>query len=178
MKTLIQSNIIVKPSIVHGYGVFATKDIPKNTVIEECYCVISGQNDPCLENFLFEFDKKYIIPTGFGFIYNHSLTPNAVYCFDEVKKLMTVTSKEHIRANEEIYISYGKNWFDKRKISLKRISFSQRFLYYLNGTPIRAVIAISGLIITMHLMNVLTASQQTQKSLESLAMTTLQEKDT
>jgi hypothetical protein len=176
MKTLAHHNILVKPSIVHGYGVFATKNIPENTIIEECYCIFTEQNDPCLANFYFAHRNKYAIPTGFGFIYNHSLIPNADYCFDEAKKLMIITSAKHIQANEEIFISYGKNWFDARNLLVKRISFSQRFLNYLSGTPVRVVIAISGMVIAMYLMNVLTAIQQTQKSLENLAMTTQQEK--
>lgn len=179
MKALIQQNIIVKPSIVHGFGVFATKDIPENTIIEECYCLFSNVNNPSLVNYYFVTSKKkYAIPTGFGFIYNHSLAPNATYYIDEAKKIMVVRSNKLIRAHEEIFISYGKNWFDERNISVKRTSFARRFLHYLNGTPTRTIIAISGLLIIMYLMSVLTATQQTQKNPENLAMTTLQEKDT
>lgn len=176
-KALIQHHIIVKPSTIHGYGVFATKDIPINTVIEECYCIFSDYRDPRFKMYYFTLGKTVILPAGFGFIYNHAPTPNAVYCFDEAKKLMTITSKKHIRANEEIFISYGKDWFLERKISVKRVSLLQRLLSYLNDTPIRAIIALSGLLIAIYLMNVLTGTQRTQKTLESLSMTTLQEKD-
>lgn len=179
MKALIQQNIIVKPSIIHGYGVFATKDIPKNTIIEECYCLFSDEGDPSLVNYYFgvEHTKKYAIPTGFGFIYNHSLAPNATYYIDEAKKIMVITSNKVIQAHEEIFISYGKTWFENRNMPVKRISFSQRFLNYLAGVPLRTVIVINSLLISMYLMNVLTATQQTQKNLENLAMTTQQEKD-
>jgi len=178
MKALIQQHIIVKPSIVHGYGVFATKDIPIHTVIEECYSIVTELDDPSLANFYFAYGEKYLILTGFGFIYNHSLTPNASYRFDENKKLLIITSKKHIHANEEIYISYGKNWFQERKISVKKISILQRFFNYLSGVPTRIVVALSGLFIIMYLMNVLTAPKQIQKTLKNLSMTILQEKDT
>jgi hypothetical protein len=177
MKTLTQHNIIVKPSVVHGYGVFATKDIPKNTLIEECYCIITDNVDPCFENYYFAFGEKNTLPLGFGLIYNHAPHPKTTFDFNEAKKLMIIRSTQHIRAHEEIFISYGKDWFDARKIPVKRISSSQRFLNYLMGMPARAVIALSGLLITIYLMNALTATQQTQKNLQTLSMTTQQARD-
>lgn len=178
MKALIHHHIIVKPSAIHGYGVFATKDIPKNTIIEECYCIFSDNRDSNFENYYFQNGKKIILPSGFGFLYNHASQPNATHQYDEATNLMTITSKKPIKANEEIFIFYGKEWFQERKISVKKPSFLQKFSYYLNGAPIRAVIAISGLLIAMYLMNALTVIQQTQKIPQKLSMTIPQVKDT
>ncbi len=171
MKALTRSNIIVKPSAIHGYGVFATQDIPENTLIEECYCIFSDNPDINFEDYYFQYGRKIIIPSGFGFIYNHASIPNATHRYDEATNLLIITSKQHIEANEEIFIYYGKTWFLERNISIKKTSFLQQFLHYLNGTPARTIIAISGLLIVTYLMNVLTEPQQTQKSLENLSMT-------
>ncbi len=176
MDALIQHNIIAKPSGIHGYGVFATKDISKDTIIEACYCLIINQYSPDLNNFAFGHHAMRLLPMGFGSIYNHAAMPNATYYYDESKKLMIFKSTKFIYAHEEIFISYGEDWFAQRYMTVKKISLLRKFLNYLKGMPLRAAIAISGLLITMYLMNVLTATMQIEKIPKILAMTTLQEK--
>lgn len=172
MEQLIHNNIIVKKSAIHGYGVFATQTITTGSIIESCYCIFTDHSDPHLHNFYFGYHNKNIIPTGFGFIYNHSASPNADYYFDETKNLMIITAKRAIRAHEEIFISYGDKWFSKRKMPLKKLSLGLKIARYLKGAPLRASIVFGSFFLVMHLMHVLTVSLPKQKILQILTMTT------
>lgn len=49
---LYRSNLIVKKSPVHGYGVFAGADFEKGDVIEECYAVLL-EGDDYISNYVF-----------------------------------------------------------------------------------------------------------------------------
>ncbi len=117
---LFRGNIVVKASPIHGYGVFAAQDFHTDDLIEECYSLLINENKADapvdLDNFLFNADTFSSIPLGNGCIYNHMDKPNADYEFDTESALMTITANKYIREGEEIFISYGKNWFDLRKM--------------------------------------------------------------
>ena len=117
-KQLFQNKLIVKKSNLHGYGVFADKMIRKGDIIEECYMIISRGGDRILEDFYFDIHGKYAIFTGFGIIYNHSEDPNADYTYNAKRRLATIKASRTIRKGEEIYISYGDEWFSSRNKKL------------------------------------------------------------
>jgi hypothetical protein len=116
---LFQNKIYVKKSKTHGYGVFAGKTLKKGEKIEECYIIISRGGDRKLEDFYFDVKGKYGIFTGFGIIYNHSDDPNATYTINVKKRLTTFKANRTIRKGEEIFISYGEEWFSDRGITAK-----------------------------------------------------------
>ncbi|TAK72924.1 MAG: SET domain-containing protein [Gammaproteobacteria bacterium] len=112
-KALVCCDILVKKSPIHGYGVFANQDIPAGEVIEECYALpITEQvlNDYAFQN----GHKKNVLLLGCGSIYNHSSTPCANFVFDEERFLMIFRANRLIKQGEEIYISYGPEWFSSR----------------------------------------------------------------
>ena len=88
----------VSNSLIHGLGLFARIDIPKDTIIGEI------QGNPCKEDgtyviwlsetegFKVSCDLKYI---------NHSDTPNACYYDD-----LSVVALRDIKAHEEITHNY------------------------------------------------------------------------
>lgn len=120
-KQLFQNKIIVKKSSMHGYGVFAAKTIRKGSVIEECYFILSKKGgDKQLEDFYFDAKGKYALFLGFGSIYNHSDTPNADYTINIKKRLATIKADRTIRKGEEIFVSYGEEWFNSRGIKPKK----------------------------------------------------------
>ncbi len=120
-KVLFQNKIIVKKSKTHGYGVFALKAIKKNEIIEECYLIISKKGgDKGLEDFYFDAKGKYAVMTGFGSIYNHADEPNADYTINIKKKLATIKAQRAVRAGEEIFVSYGEEWFSSRGLKAKK----------------------------------------------------------
>lgn len=124
-KSLIQKRICVKKSSMHGYGVFATRDIRKGMVIEECYVLLSKRGHKDFEDFYFEATKKDALLLGYGSIYNHSDTPNADYKINEKKRVAKIWATKTIHKGEEIYISYGEEWFSSRGWKAKKAKKSQ-----------------------------------------------------
>lgn len=106
----------MKKSPMHGYGVFADKTIKKGEIIEECYMIVSKGGDKGLEDFYFDAKGKNAILTGFGIIYNHLDEPNADYTINQKNRLATIKAERKILKGEEIFISYGDEWFETRGI--------------------------------------------------------------
>jgi SET domain-containing protein len=118
-KMLFQNKIQVKKSQTHGYGVYAEKTFKKGDLIEECYIIISKGGDKTLEDFYFDAQGKYAVFTGYGSIYNHSDDANADYKINVKKRLATIKADRIIRKGEEIFVSYGEEWFSSRGIKAK-----------------------------------------------------------
>ena len=114
-KELFQNKISVKRSRTHGYGVFAGKTIQKGEIIEECYVLITRGKDKALEDYYFDGDGKYALLTGYGIIYNHSDDDNAEYHINVKRRLATIKASRKIKKGEEIFVSYGDEWFKDRK---------------------------------------------------------------
>lgn len=120
---LYQNKIFVKKSRMHGYGVFAGKKIRKGEKIEECYVLISKGGDKTLEDYYFDVKAKqgrYALFTGYGSIYNHSNEPNAEYFINARKRIATIIATTTIQEGEEIYVSYGEEWFTSRDLKPKK----------------------------------------------------------
>jgi SET domain-containing protein len=149
MKTLIIPALIVKPSAIHGYGVFANKDFEENEIIEECYTILGTGEDLGLNNYYFRSKntKKIFIPTGFGLVYNHAEIPDADYYFDELRSLLIFKSLRPIRKNEEIKIFYGKTWFSGRKMTVKKIPYWRRLIRFSVKMPLRVGLIIGFLLL-------------------------------
>jgi SET domain-containing protein len=122
--TLIQNNLVVKKSAIDGYGVFAKKNMLEGEILEECYCILYECKARCIPNYHFKIVRNQIteavLPTGFGCLYNHSSTPNADYEIDQVNNILTIEATKPIAEGEEIFISYGNNWFSERNIKVKK----------------------------------------------------------
>jgi len=117
---LFQNKIYVKRSTMHGYGVFAGKTIKKGDIIEKCYTIISKKGgDKALDDYYFDANGKYAIPTGFGIIYNHADEPNADYTINLKTRITTLVAERTIRKGEEIFVSYGDEWFKSRRLKRK-----------------------------------------------------------
>lgn len=125
-KQLVRNQIFVKKSSLHGYGVFAGKKLRKGEIIEECYIIISRGGDKKLEDYYFDVERKYAIFTGFGIVYNHSEDPNADYHINAKRKLVTIVADRTIQKGEEIFISYGADWFKSRKLQPKNHDGSKK----------------------------------------------------
>lgn len=158
-------DIKVKSSPVHGFGVFSLENIASGETIEECPTLIIDAHDSpvALDNYLFHVvnrdgsysDDYYFLPLGGGAIYNHSPTPNALYAYDVDDKVMRVTAIKPISIGEEIFVSYGKEWFSSRMIkplqsspsfNVKRLLFGPRRL-------IRPILFIVGLCLAITLLH-------------------------
>lgn len=119
-KILFQNKLIVKKSRTHGYGVFAGKTIKEGELIEECYALIMRGKDKVLEDYYFDAGKgKDAVLTGFGMIYNHAENDNAEYTINAKKNLATFKAIKKIAKGEEIFVSYGDEWFSSRKMKVR-----------------------------------------------------------
>jgi SET domain-containing protein len=120
MKTkLFQNKLVVKKSDIHGYGVFAGKNIRKGEKIEECYFIMSDCEDDILMDYIFDVGGRSGLVLGYGSMYNHSEEPNADYSFDRKRKVATFLASKTIKKGQEILVSYGDEWFSSRDMKKK-----------------------------------------------------------
>ena len=101
--------------------VFCGQNFRKGEIIEECYMIITKGGDKTLEDYYFDAKRKYALLTGFGSIYNHSDEPNADYSLNLKKRIGTIRAERTIRKGEEIFVSYGEEWFKSRGIKPKKM---------------------------------------------------------
>ncbi|OGO93034.1 MAG: hypothetical protein A3F10_00040 [Coxiella sp. RIFCSPHIGHO2_12_FULL_42_15] len=122
-KPLFQNKLIVKESPTHGYGVFAGKSLKKGELIEECYCLISKKSgDKGLEDYYFDAKGQSAIFLGFGCIYNHSDDANADYDINLKTRITTIKADRAIKKGEEIFVSYGDEWFKSRGLKPRHVT--------------------------------------------------------
>ena len=84
--------------------------------------IISRGGDKKLEDYYFDAKGKYALFTGFGIIYNHSDEPNATYTLSIKKSIATIKATKTIHKGEEIFVSYGEDWFSSRGLKAKKTS--------------------------------------------------------
>lgn len=99
-----------------GRGVYSSKKIKRDQVIERCEVLVIPEaetsllDSTVLFNYYFcwgEDQKDGAIALGLGSIYNHSYTPNALYRIDLHDELLEFVAIRDIPANEEITINYN-----------------------------------------------------------------------
>jgi hypothetical protein len=112
--------IYVAPSTtVKGQrGVFASRDFNKDELIENCPLLVNVPKTGMLTEYLFEHAKGSLLALGYGSLYNHSTTPNAYYTAPDLSNdafaYMNIYASSPIKAGEEIFISYGDQWWSSR----------------------------------------------------------------
>jgi SET domain-containing protein len=134
MGKLINQALFRHPDLVvapceFGHGVFATKNIPAETTLEEChhlrikeqdcsgiiddyvYGLESGNNNPE------ETSEYYSLPLGLGSIFNHSEEHNTEYWHDTERDLIVFYAIKDVAAGEQLFINYGKDWWETRERS-------------------------------------------------------------
>ena len=119
MHSLVQyKELEVKKSPIHGYGIFATQDIPNLTLIEECHLMLFHNNDVVRYNDInlirngFSWPKipansHIAIPFGYGCIYNSSDNPNINWRSNEERFLIEFFTIQDIKKGEELCHHYG-----------------------------------------------------------------------
>ena len=105
-------------TIGEGFGMFAIKNIKKGTLIESCYYIEYNRDKGCkskeLDNYSWGYNNKTILPFGYCAILNHSYSPNAYTSFNST--FLNIYALKDINKDEEIFISYGKDYWDTRNI--------------------------------------------------------------
>lgn len=97
-----------------GRGVFATKNIKKNTVVNISETLVVKKTDIRSKSILFDYfyeldDDNFLLAIGFGSLLNHSKNPNIE--FKTIKKnkrfLLEYRSIRNIKKGEQILFDYG-----------------------------------------------------------------------
>lgn len=135
MKKIFTSDkVYVKQSKIlnAGKGVYAMRDIKKGELIEKCPVIeipthdLSNVDESFLVTYFYYSGKhkeRVVIALGFGSIYNHTFTPNALYKIKHAENTIDFIALHNIKKDEEITVNYnGKNlknnnplWFEEPK---------------------------------------------------------------
>lgn len=106
-------NIEVRKSILHGWGIFAVNDIPKDALLEECHGLFLSRDEfkkiktiPGISCNSFNIENELIIPYGYGAIYNSRKDNNVTIKFNKEKRTLDFYTKQNIKANEELFLNY------------------------------------------------------------------------
>ena len=122
--------IYLDKSPVHGWGVFATKPIIENEIIEICPIIDMGikrgESSPILIDYRFNWPQgtadfeKQVVCCGYGMMYNHNETPNAAWRSNLENNTFEFYALKDIRQQEEIFVWYGDTnyWNDGRTHTL------------------------------------------------------------
>ncbi len=116
----LESNpkVVIAPSPVHGLGVFATEPIAVGELIEECPCLPLEQGferlSSVINHYLYEWpfdgDGRAVV-WGSASIFNHSTRPNASWQTLDGPPRYVFRANREIEAGEEIFIDYGKDYW-------------------------------------------------------------------
>lgn len=129
--------ITTSQSIIHGMGIFAKDSIQKDELIEEARLLpfkwrsfyvtepttldYIWVNNKCTCEVCKNHGYRVYLALGNGSLYNHANIPNTIQKLDFVAETMTITAKVDILANEEIFVSYGENYWLYRNL-MKKVS--------------------------------------------------------
>ena len=119
----IQPSVNLKYSYqIEGRGAFATKNYAKGEVLEVCPGILQKTEDVKgrVRDYLFSYDNDNSM-IGFGYcsMYNHSDTPNATWKVLDAEKIK-ITATEEINAGDEIFVSYGDEYWKTRQSDLDK----------------------------------------------------------
>ncbi len=119
MNLITARNIEVRESPVHGWGVFAIEDIPKNTVIEESPVVetnIKGKDNriAILDRYCWgDPDIGYVFTMGLGAVFNTKSNDADVLMEWYLKKrFFRYTTIKNVKKDQELFIDY-RHWIKR-----------------------------------------------------------------
>ena len=122
---MISPYLVVAPSLKSGRGIFTTKSIPANTVVEISPVLILNTKERAaieptkLSSYIFEWGttrKKGCLALGYVSLYNHDYAANCDYEMDFDHSLITIRTVRKIKKGEELFINYNADPNDKTKV--------------------------------------------------------------
>lgn len=109
----------------YGRGIFATRDIKKGKLIHAAPVIISTKDEyKYLKKTIFieyvfwwgEEDEECALALGYGSLFNHSYTPNALYKLNRKNQTIDIYSITDIKTGDEILINYNGDPEDKEPL--------------------------------------------------------------
>lgn len=126
--------LYLRPSPVHGLGVFAARDIKAGTVLEVSpVIVVPASQVPALESttlypYYFRWpDDAAALALGYGSLYNHSYQASAGFEPDVHRRVIVFYAVKPIALHQEVTINYNgcpadqsRVWFDRPSKTFRR----------------------------------------------------------
>ncbi|ALC86107.1 MULTISPECIES: SET domain-containing protein [unclassified Bacillus (in: firmicutes)] len=112
----------IKETGKYGKGLFATRDIKKDELIEVSPVIVSPRNEwkymkkTILLNYCFHWGKRTAIALGYGALFNHSYTPNVRFVNNKKNLSIDFYAIDDINNGEELTINYNGDPEDKSKL--------------------------------------------------------------
>jgi len=110
-------------STIDSRGVFCVDYIKEREIFEIAPIIILSKDQikgTELMDYAFKVSStEYAIAFGSASIYNHRNQPMATWKINTEKKTITFTALRDIEPGEEIFISYGKPYWNSREVSAK-----------------------------------------------------------
>ena len=118
---MFNDKIVVRKSKIGGYGMFARKKFFPGDLIDVSVCLVKPNEswDRATEDYIFSRGKLSALPLAGSALFNHSDTPNARHELTNGLKKIRVFAVKPIAKDDEIFISYGPNYFPTRGIKNK-----------------------------------------------------------
>ena len=114
----------IKKSCMGDRGAFATRDITAGELVEACPLVIDArENIPygsAMDDYVFSAgDGKVAVAFGYCSFFNHDKDPNVTWKVVSDAKRILFTATRDIKKGDEMFVSYGDNYWISRKIQPK-----------------------------------------------------------
>lgn len=106
---LINFNLSVEKSPIHGWGIFVNEFIHTDTVIIQSPGILlrTAVRYPTeLMYYFYPCDGNFILALGYASLINSSKQPNVCFDVDAENKLVNIKSIQPIQPGEEITLNY------------------------------------------------------------------------
>jgi uncharacterized protein len=122
---MILPQLFIAPTDRKGRGVYTSKRIPANTIIEiSPVIVLSPKERKAIEetklyNYIFEWgnsNRQGAMGLGYISLYNHSYNANCEYDMDYENLIMTIKTVKPVKKGSELCINYNATPDDKTAI--------------------------------------------------------------
>jgi SET domain-containing protein len=113
--------VAIRASTVSGRGAFSLKKIGEGDIIERCPALEVTDKDIGGEllNYVFygSTESARLVAMGNGMLFNHSSTPNVAYYREQTAlgPELVLYALRNIRKGEELFYSYGEEWWSTRQ---------------------------------------------------------------
>lgn len=117
---MIKPSLYIAPSAGdRGRGVFSTKNIARDTVIEIAPVIIMSRaerailDQTLLHDYIFEWGdqaEQCCMALGYVPLYNHAAGSNCEYEMDYELQQISIITKREVLAGEELFINYNGDW--------------------------------------------------------------------
>lgn len=113
------------PSNLGGRGVFTAAEVTEGSLLEICPVIVMPKahlkylDQTGMYDYYFLWgarEEACAVALGYGSLYNHSYTPNAIYLPDFQGQVLHFIALRNIEAGEEITVNYNGNPGDEGEV--------------------------------------------------------------